>query len=112
MKLRFKDGTVVKQLDPALLPGLVQLAMFVEDELGVDELWITSVNDGQHKSGSLHYTGRAVDIRCKYFSGDQVERVVTRFKALYDRDYDLLWEGRGTDNEHLHLEFDIGNQRR
>ena len=112
MTLRFKDGTVIKQLDPALLPGLVQLAMFVHEEIGVDELWITSVNDGQHKSGSLHYIGRAVDIRCKYFAGDQVERVIARFKALYDRDYDLLWESQGTMTEHLHLEFDPENQNR
>lgn len=110
--LRFKPGTKVHTLDTALFPGLIALCTFMEDRLGVSYITITSVNDGVHKPGSLHYVGRAVDIRCRYYPPEKVREVVADFKAFYDADYDLLWENQGTPNEHLHLEYDPENENR
>ena len=108
--LRFKLGVLVEKLDTQLLPGLLALCHFMETILGVREVWITSVNDGVHKPGSLHAEGRAVDIRCKQYVASQVEQVVAEFKSFYDADYDLIWENRGLPNEHLHCEYDPENR--
>ena len=107
--LRFKYGVVVGVLDTNLLPGLLSLCHFMETILGVHEITITSVNDGTHKPGSLHYSGQAIDIRSKIYPKPEVSRVVQEFKKLYDAEYDLIWENPGEPAEHLHLEFDPGN---
>ena len=108
--LRFKEGTIVKQLDTALFPGLIMLCGIMERLLDINEIWITSVQDGKHKSQSLHHAGRAVDIRSKIYPPEKVQEIVSEFKAFYDAEYDLIWENRGLTNEHLHCEYDPGNK--
>jgi len=104
--LLFKPGVAVNRLDTSILPGLLRLCYFMETILGTSSVTVTSVNEGPHKSGSLHFVGKALDIRSKYYPPDKVAEVVAAFKAEYDREYDLLWENQGQPNEHLHLEFD------
>jgi len=108
--LRFKEDTIVKQLDTALFPGLIMLCGIMERILDINEIWITSVQDGKHKSQSLHNAGRALDIRCKIYPPEKVQAIVEEFKAFYDAEYDLIWESQGKPWEHLHLEYDPGNQ--
>ena len=110
--LRFKAGTLVARLDTTLFPGLLAFCQIAEEVLGINEVWITSVNEGRHKSQSLHYAGRAVDIRRNIYPEDLAKEVTRRFKALYDSEYDLIEEAVGQPNEHWHLEFDPGNKNR
>lgn len=112
MKIIFKPGTKVNELDVNLLHGLLNLASIMETELDLSSITVTSVNDGVHKVGSLHYAGKAVDIRSKIYDRLKLGKVVERFKGLYDSDFDLIWESQGKDNEHLHLEYDPGNRNR
>jgi len=107
MIFAFKEGTEVEVLTSDLLLGLIGLAHIMETVCNAKLLTITSVNDGVHKPGSLHYTGNAVDIRSKVFRHELVEEAVRVFRASPDGSrYDLLLEAPGTPNEHLHLEFD------
>ena len=107
MIFSFKQGTEVEVLTSGLLLGLLGLAHIMETTLGAKVLTITSVNDGVHKTGSLHYNGNAVDIRSKTFEHSLVEKAVSPFRASPDGSrYDLLFEAPGTPNEHLHLEYD------
>jgi len=111
--LHFKPGTEVTLLDTNLLPGLLSLCHFMETILGITEGTVTSVNDGVHKVGSLHYVGRAIDIRSKIYPPALVSQVVQAFKKLYnttEHPYDLIWENPGQPGEHLHLEYDPGNK--
>ena len=110
--LKFKPGTQVDLLDSAIIPGLVAFITLMESALDVNKLIVTSVNDGVHKSGSLHYQGRAIDFRSKIYPRERLEHVVAEFRKLYSADYQLLWEHPGQPNEHLHLEYDVGNKNR
>ena len=68
---------------------------------------VTSVMDGVHKAGSLHYAGLAMDLGIKDVIPDRREIVVGQLvRALSPLGFDVLWEGRGTPNEHVHVEYD------
>lgn len=110
MLLRFKPETKVEQLDTMLLRGILGLCFVFKETTGRNELTITSVNEGKHKPDSLHYKGKAVDLRCNDMPDEQVAAIVARFKYIYDAEYDLVWEGKDSPNEHLHLEHDPGNK--
>ena len=69
-------------------------------------LVVTSVNDGKHSDASWHYKGRAFDARTKYeeLNGRETELRDALKEALRD-DFDVVMEAIGTDNEHLHTEY-------
>ena len=106
MLLTFKPGVKIEKVNARLLTGLGALAIIMGEETGADTIVITSMNDGVHKEGSFHYSGRAADIRSKTFAREAVQNTVDRFKLAWDKDYDLIWESKGLPNEHLHLEYD------
>jgi hypothetical protein len=88
------------------------IAKGLYDALGVD-LVITSLQEGQHKIGSLHGRGQAVDIRVHDMSEVQKQSVVhSLVQNLYQYGYDILLEHSGQANEHIHIEYDPKGQRR
>lgn len=65
---------------------------------------ITSMHDGQHMNGSLHYVGQAVDIRTedmKYTAAAEWARRIAVF--LHELGFDVILE---TAPPHIHIEFD------
>lgn len=86
------------------------------------EYIITSCNDSKHGDGtlqsSLHYLGRAFDVRTKnvkvyvnsVFNAQLTEsRKQDILKLCQDNlgpEFDVLLESKGTENEHLHVEWD------
>ena len=68
---------------------------------------ITSVNDGKHSDESLHYIGEAFDARTKYpeLNGREMKLRDAVQEALGE-DFDVVMEAVGTENEHLHIEYD------
>jgi len=102
--LRLKAGVRLADLAPQMV-----LAAVVVDSIytanGNLECWITSANDSKHSERSWHYKGRALDFRTKTYAGDRVE-LLNEVKEDLGADFDVLLEGLGTDNEHLHVEYD------
>jgi hypothetical protein len=75
--------------------------------LPVRRVVITSGNDGKHMKGSKHYTYAALDFRTKNFPTLESKRAfLWKLQAELGPDYDVLLEGLGTDNEHIHAEWD------
>lgn len=82
----------------------MQKALRVADEIWDDygqELVITSGRDGIHSAGSLHYYGRAIDCRTRYFDEDTKERVYNELVEDLGSDYDVIKH-----STHIHIEYD------
>lgn len=75
--------------------------------LGDVEFTLTSVADGTHvEKASLHYTGDAFDFRVHDLR-DPIEKASMRaeVEVALGPDFDVLLENPGTDNEHIHVEY-------
>lgn len=67
---------------------------------------ITSIEDGVHQAGSKHYEGLAFDIRLNDIDPNLHARLRIEAAQLMGDAYDVVHESHGTDNDHLHVEFD------
>lgn len=67
---------------------------------------ITSVNDSKHGVNSLHYKGMALDLRTQNVPQTKKIELVQMIKSRLGAQFDVVFEGEGTSNEHLHVEFD------
>lgn len=89
----------MKGISPQLVLGLV-ICDRVYTEYG-QELVITSLNDGHHMEGSLHYKGDAADLRTRYFSGAAKDKVSETLRERLGIDFDVILE-----TDHIHIEYD------
>lgn len=64
-------------------------------------LVITSGRDGEHSATSLHYEGRALDVRTRTLTGPQQEQVATALRTELGADWDVVIE-----KHHIHIELD------
>lgn len=68
---------------------------------------ITSANDSKHGEHSLHYKGKALDLRTKHIrDGITKTAIINKIKESLGPQFDIVFESVGLDNEHLHIEFD------
>ena len=65
---------------------------------------ITSCVDGTHTRASKHYTGCAVDLRTHGLTNPA--GAVRDLQTALGLDFDVIHEGPGTPQEHIHLEWD------
>jgi len=66
---------------------------------------VTSINDSLHARTSLHYIGHACDIRTKTLPTATAKRwFAAEVRRRLGVDFDVVLEGLGTHNEHLHVE--------
>jgi len=102
-RIIFKPGVLIPYLTlPMAKAFVVLMEMWSLEKNGPV---ITSMIDGKHMRGSLHYDGKAFDLRTFYFKGGSEGKVVKTFarelsKAL-GKDYDVVVE-----KDHIHCEFD------
>lgn len=99
--LSLKEGVSVQGIQPELVLGLVIVSSIWEYYTHGIPFVITSVSDGVHSANSLHYSGRAVDIRSRDLSVPQLNSMIALFRRALGPDYDVVLEP-----DHIHLEFD------
>lgn len=103
--MKLKPGVRLSGLMPQTVLGMLVVDGIYEKH-GV-ECVITSVNDSKHSDKSWHYRGGAFDVRTKQASLDGKEQQLRdEVKAALGEDFDVVIEAVGTDNEHLHVEYD------
>jgi len=66
-----------------------------------EELVITSARDSIHSAGSLHYYGRAVDLRTHYFGENTRSQIAEELQDILGDDYDVILH-----STHIHVEYD------
>lgn len=101
--MRIKDGVDIRGLSTEILLGL-QIAREVLGSYGI-ELVITAALDGKHRADSLHYRGKAVDIRSREIPPTIVRDVISDLKEALGKQFDVVDE-TATASPHIHLEFD------
>ncbi len=103
--LVLKSHVRLSGLSPQIMLAVIAAHSFWESQ-GVD-LVITSANDGGHSHTSLHYAGAAIDLRTKNLpEDDEGKRLLARkLSDSLGQDFDVIFEGAGTSNEHIHIEY-------
>lgn len=101
MAVKVKDGVVIKEFTKYIFE-MIKILFVLSDEFQKDMI-ITSVYDGVHKPNSLHYKGKAIDIRTTHLTKEEKEKVLKRLKELLGNDYQVIFE---TSPEHIHIEYD------
>lgn len=103
--LKLKTGVSLRALCPQMAMIAAGIVEPIYRKYGYDAV-ITSANDSVHKSGSLHYTGKALDFRLNSLKQPDRIKVVGEIAVALGDDFDVLHESEGTSNEHMHIEFD------
>lgn len=68
---------------------------------------ITSCSDSVHGTNSLHWLGRAFDVRTKNIPSMKLKTEIRdTIKANLGPQFDVIFESMGLANEHLHIEWD------
>jgi hypothetical protein len=98
--MQLKTGVRPTGLRPELLLALI-VAAEVWKSLD-EELVITSLNDSKHSATSLHYDGRAADLRTNYFTDEEKQHAAAKLRSALgsNPDYDVVVE-----SDHIHLEY-------
>lgn len=87
-----------------MAPELTQHYRTIDDihrRLVGREAVITSTRDGTHRSDSLHYEGKAIDLRTYDMPPGRDAEIVRELKSALGNDFDIVLE-----YDHIHLEYD------
>lgn len=74
-----------------------------QDTIGRNAV-ITSARDGKHMVGSLHFVGRAIDLRTRDMPLMGSAAIAESLREVLGKDFDVVLE-----KDHIHLEYDPKN---
>jgi len=114
--LKIKSGNVdVDSLSPKMKSAATKASGIISGFVGGGyEPTVTSGKDSKHMKGSKHYEGNGIDFRSKdMFAKLSKDETATKLNALSNKlkkqmggEFDVVLEGVGTPNEHIHIEYD------
>jgi hypothetical protein len=97
--MEIKEGVRLQGLQPEMIVALM-IAKDVWDDYG-QRITITSATDGPHSDMSLHYCGRALDFRTRYFDEETRPVVYDELVKALGSQYDVVYH-----STHIHVEYD------
>jgi len=96
--MKLKEGVRLIGLHNQMVVAML-VCSSVFGKLG-QELVITSVVEGKHKDGSLHYSGQAFDLRTRNMSRYRARLITAELKHRLPTDFDIILE-----SNHIHIEY-------
>ena len=97
-----KNGVKIKGIKPECIMGIMIAESVWKLSLNTnDPMVITSVTDGKHMNGSLHYKGLAFDVRTNFLTSTQKSIFFDALRNHMDLEFDIVLE-----KSHIHIEFD------
>src|SRR5574342_91634 len=101
MALSLKPGVLFEDIHSRIIDALPIIdAICVKHGI---PFVITAARDGVHKANSLHYVGRAIDIRTRDLPPLSRPEFHFDIQTALGSDYDVVLE---TKSPHVHVEFD------
>jgi len=94
--MKLKKGVKCGQFARAVM---ITVANDVYKDYG-KELVITSMAEGRHSYGSIHFSENAIDTRTRYFDDFTKLAVADDIRTRLGDDFDVVVE-----NNHLHIEY-------
>lgn len=95
--MKLEPGVRIHGIKPEIVLALAIL----------NDLWplgnvmeVTSLVDGRHSRGSLHYVGFAFDLRTRDLEPEELAVIASEAKDRLGQDFDVVVE-----KTHLHIEF-------
>ena len=95
-----KQGVRLHGIRPEIVLALQIAEKVYEKRTRSVEMVVTSVIDGRHSHGSLHYVGAAVDLRTRDIDGQTINDIVADLMERLNNDYDVILE-----SNHIHIEY-------
>ena len=95
----FKFGVDQSNMDYHITSNYSDIDKVHQNIVGRDAM-ITSARDGRHMSSSLHFSGKAIDLRTRDMGGKE-KLVVEALKKKLGKSFDIVLE-----SDHIHLEYD------
>ena len=97
--MNFKQGVKVTGIRAEIVMALVIAQETARTYNQHYRITVTSVTDGTHSKGSLHYVGQAADIRVSDMPFE-VMKYVESLKIALRENYDVVYE-----KTHIHIEY-------
>ena len=101
--MKIKSGVSVLGLKPEILVAL-QVAERIWSDYG-HVLVLTSGTEGDHQYNSDHYKGLAVDLRNRFFTGEQKVMVTNDLRESLGSEFSVI-----VHYTHIHISY-VGNRR-
>jgi|APSaa5957512535_1039671.scaffolds.fasta_scaffold10843_6 hypothetical protein len=98
--MRLKNGVIWAQMHKSMEHAW-EVCERVTWEVCDRDAVITSGRDGVHSQTSLHYEGKALDLRTRDLDTDTVTKYAQALRQCLGDDYDIVIE-----SDHIHVEYD------
>lgn len=89
-----------------IVPQMVIAHAIIQHAYGIYPCMITSGNDSKHGKNSKHPKGEALDFRTKDLPLAWKPILITMVKTRLGKEFDVVFESEGLENEHMHVEWD------